>query len=106
MLTVRQIYGFVAGDFFGEGGQLVRMPWGIVSLVDLYTGFTLVSVWIWFREKLWWVALLWTIAMMGLGNFTFSLYCLVHLYVTRGQDWAVFFMGKHASRQTLLSSSD
>ena len=34
-------HGFTAGDFFGEGSQLAAMPWGIVSLVDLYTGFVL-----------------------------------------------------------------
>ena len=30
------VYGFVAGDFTGEGGRLLAMPWGRVSLVDLY----------------------------------------------------------------------
>ncbi|MBN1955937.1 MAG: hypothetical protein JW900_12935 [Anaerolineae bacterium] len=34
------IYGFTVGDFSGEGQQLLSMPWGIVSLVDLYVGFT------------------------------------------------------------------
>ena len=29
------VYGFTAGDFAAEGGQLLSMPWGIVSLVDL-----------------------------------------------------------------------
>ena len=29
---------------------LISNPWGIVSLVDLYVGFTVFSMWIWFRE--------------------------------------------------------
>ena len=45
-MTSVLIYGFTVGDFFGEGSQLFAMPWGIVSLVDLYTGFTLFSAWI------------------------------------------------------------
>ena len=42
-MTVVLIYGFTMGDFFEEGRLLLTMPWGIVSLVDLYVGFTLFS---------------------------------------------------------------
>ncbi len=35
------IYGFTSGDFAAEGAKLLTMPWGIVSLVDLYVGFAL-----------------------------------------------------------------
>ncbi|NQU29169.1 MAG: hypothetical protein HQ525_00725, partial [Anaerolineae bacterium] len=35
-MTAVLIYGFTIGDFAGEGSQLLSMPWGIVSLVDLY----------------------------------------------------------------------
>ena len=45
------VYGFTKGDFFKEGSRLLAMPWGIVSMVDLYTGFILFSGWIIFREK-------------------------------------------------------
>ena len=45
------IYGFTVGDFAAEGSKLLAMPWGIVSLVDLYVGFALFSCWIVFREK-------------------------------------------------------
>lgn len=50
-MTAVLIYGFTVGDFSGEGSQLLSMPWGIVSLVDLYTGFVLFSGWIIYREK-------------------------------------------------------
>lgn len=89
------VYGFTAGDFAGEGSQLASMPWGIVSLVDLYTGFTLFSVWIFYREKSLPVAILWTVAMMTLGFFAGSLYALINLYASRG-DWKKFWLGKHA----------
>ncbi len=55
----------------GGGGEQLRaltsMPWGVVSLVDLYTGFSLFSGWIWFREAHSGTALGWTVAMMCLG---------------------------------------
>jgi hypothetical protein len=89
------IYGFTVGDFFGEGSQLFSMPWGIVSLVDLYTGFTLFSAWIIYREKSLPVAILWTIAMMTLGFFAGSLYAFLALQ-SSGGDWRKFWLGKHA----------
>jgi len=94
-MTAVLINGFARGDFFGEGNQLLAMPWGIVSLVDLYTGFTLFSAWIIYREKSLLVAILWTIAMMTLGFFAGSLYAFIALQ-TSGNDWRKFWLGKHA----------
>lgn len=89
-------YAFVVGDFAAEGAKLVAMPWGIVSLVDLYTGFTLFSGWIIFREKSFPVTLLWILAVMTLGAFAISLYIFLALQASGG-DWNKFFMGKRAS---------
>ncbi len=94
-MTTVLIYGFTVGDFFGEGSKLFAMPWGIVSLVDLYTGFTLFSGWIIYREKSLPVAILWTIAMMTLVFFAGSLYAFVALQ-NSGNDWRKFWLGKHA----------
>ena len=87
--------GFTRGDFLGEGSQLFAMPWGLVSLVDLYTGFTLFSGWIIYREKSLLIAVLWTIAMMTLGFFAGSLYAFIALQ-SSGNDWRKFWLGKHA----------
>ncbi len=94
-MTVVLVNGFTVGDFSGEGSQLASMPWGIVSLVDLYTGFILFSGWIIYREKSLPVAILWTIAMMTLGFFAGSLYAFIALQ-TSGNDWRKFWLGKHA----------
>ena len=94
-MTAVLVNGFTRGDFFGEGSQLFAMPWGIVSLVDLYTGFTLFSAWIIYREKSLPAAILWTIAMMVLGFFAGSLYAFIALQ-TSGNDWRKFWLGKHA----------
>ena len=94
-MTAILIYGFTIGDFSGEGSQLISMPWGIVSLVDLYTGFILFSLWIFYREEKFTAAIVWTIAMMTLGFFTGALYTFIALQKSNG-DWAKFWMGKYA----------
>jgi hypothetical protein len=86
---------FINGDFASEGSQLTSMPWGIVSLVDLYTGFILFSMWIIYREKSVPAAIAWTIAMMVLGFFTGALYAFLALHSSNG-DWRKFWLGKHA----------
>ena len=89
------VYGFTIGDFSGEGSQLLSMPWGIVSLVDLYVGFTLFSLWIIYREESIWVTILWVVAMMTLGFFAGALYVFLALQKSKG-DWPRFWMGRHA----------
>jgi predicted small integral membrane protein len=91
-MTAVLIFGFTRGDFAADGGKLLANPWGIVSLVDLYTGFTLFSGWIIYREKSLPVAILWTVAMMTLGFFAGSLYAFLALQ-TSGGDWRKFWMG-------------
>ena len=86
------IYGFTVGDFSGEGKVLLSMPWGIVSLVDLYVGFILFSGWIVYREKSLVRSIVWVFFMMVLGFFTASLYTLIALQ-TSGGDWKRFWMG-------------
>ena len=94
-MTAVLIYCFTVGDFSGEGSKLLSMPWGIVSLVDLYTGFILFSMWIIYREKSLPIAIAWTVAMMLLGFFAGALYTLINLY-TSNNDWQKFWLGKHA----------
>lgn len=94
-MTSILIFAFTRGDFFVEGGKLLALPWGIVSLVDLYTGFALFSGWIIYREKSLPVALLWTVAMLTLGFFAGSLYAFLALQASGG-DWRKFWLGQHA----------
>ncbi len=89
------IYGFTIGDFVNEGRQLLAMPWGIVSLVDLYVGFSLFSIWIAYRERSVFRSVIWIILMMVLGFFTGSLYTLLALYSSNG-DWRRFWSGNRA----------
>ena len=88
-------YAFIAGDFSAEGNVLLSMPWGVVSMVDLYTGFTLFSLWIVYREKSLIRSIIWIVLMMTLGFFTGCLYTLIALQTSHG-DWQRFWMGKRA----------
>jgi hypothetical protein len=92
------IYGFVVGDFSGEGSELLRMPWGIVSMVDLYVGFILFSGWIVYRERSLVRSLVWVALMMVLGFWTGSLYALIALQQSKG-DWRQFWLGRRATAE-------
>ena len=91
-MTAVLVYGFSVGDFASDGALILSNPWGIVSLVDLYTGFILFSAWIVFREKNPLVSFFWVVAMMVLGFFTGALYVFVVAFASKG-DWLTFFMG-------------
>jgi hypothetical protein len=101
-MTAVLVYGFTIGDFSGEGSQLLAMPWGIVSLVDLYVGFTLFSGWIIYRERSPLRSVIWVILMMVLGFFTASLYAFIALQTSRG-DWQRFWMGARAEDHEIPS---
>ena len=88
------IWAFIAGDFSAEGSKLLMMPWGIVSLIDLYVGFILFSLWIIYREKKWTLTVLWVFLMLTLGFFTGSLYVFLALNKSHG-NWRRFWLGKH-----------
>jgi hypothetical protein len=94
-MTAVLVYGFTVGDFGRDGAALLQNPWGIVSMVDLYTGFALFSGWIIYREKSFLRSLIWVILMMVLGFFTASLYTFVALNTSDG-DWKNFWMGQRA----------
>ncbi len=94
-MTAVLVYGFTAGDFSGEGSKLLAMPWGIVSLVDLYVGFALFSCWIVFREKSLLPSILWVVLMMVLGFWAGALYAFLALH-SSGGDWKKFWYGRRA----------
>lgn len=97
-MTAVLIYGFTAGNFRTDGAALLQNPWGIVSMVDLYTGFALFSGWIIYREKSFSRSLIWVVLMMILGFFTASLYTFIALNNSQG-DWQQFWMGQRFGEQ-------
>lgn len=84
---------FINGNFSEDGGELLRNPWGVVSLVDLYVGFILFSIWIVLREESLGAMVIWIVLMMILGFFIGSVYVLKAAYESKG-DKEVFLMGR------------
>ncbi len=95
-MTSVLIYGFTIGNFRSDGAELLTNPWGVVSMVDLYTGFILFSAWIVYREKSILSAIIWVVLVMVLGFFTASLYAFLALSSSEG-DWVKFWMGNRAN---------
>ena len=92
-MTAVLIYAFTNGNLSQEGSVILSMPWGIVSLVDLYVGFFLFSGWIVYREKSLLRSVIWVVLMMVLGFFTASLYAFIALQRSDG-DWQRFWLGR------------
>ena len=86
-------YAMVYGEFFTEGSVLTSMPWGIVSLVDIYLGLVLFSFWVYWREQNVRSGLLWVISILTLGNLISCLYLLKAAYDAEGSVIA-FWLGK------------
>ena len=91
-MTIALLHGFINGNFFDDGSIIVNNPWGIVSLVDLYIGFMLFSMWIYFREENKLYSILWIISVMVLGFFSVSIYILITLFKSN-ENWTDFFFG-------------
>lgn len=92
-MTLGLINGFMNGDFFEDGSKLFSNPWGLMSIIDLYVGFTLFSMWIFYRESHLVSSVIWILTMMILGFFTACLYVLIALYSSK-EDWDTFFKGQ------------
>jgi len=101
-MTFGLFNGFITGDFLADGSKLLSNPWGVMSLIDLYVGFTLFSLWIAFREKKSVNAFVWIVLMMVLGFFTACLYMLITFYTSKG-DWLTFFLG--SKKESVIKQS-
>jgi hypothetical protein len=85
-------YGFIVGDFWVDGGELMDNPWGIVSLFDVYVGFFFFIGWIAYRESCPGLILGWAIAICVGGNVIAGIYAIIALLKSKGNA-SVFFMG-------------
>ena len=86
-------YGFLVGDFWKDGGELMDNPWGIVSLFDVYVGFLFFIGWIWYRECCLGAKFFWALAILLGGNVVAGIYAIFVLLKSKG-DAKVFFLGE------------
>jgi hypothetical protein len=83
------------GSFWREGSVLFSLPWGRLTLADLYLGFSLFSGWVLFREASRARAIAIIVLVMTLGNAFAALYVFGALVGSRGS-WPRFWLGNRA----------
>lgn len=91
-MTAGLLNGFINGNFSKDGAALLANPWGVMSMIDLYVGFILFSMWIVFREKNIFYIIVLVAMMMVFGFLTATLYIALNLHLSKG-DWLRFFFG-------------
>ena len=69
------------------------LPWGVVSLVDLYSGFILIAIWMIYRQGNY-SAAIWVFFLMILGNLTTAIY-VIYCINTSNNDIKKFFLGEN-----------
>lgn len=90
-------YALMHGNLAAEGGRLIGMPWGIVTLVDVYVGLILFSGWVLWREASRIAAAAWIAVFLAGGNLATCCYVIKAAIESR-RDSGRFWMGKqHAS---------
>ena len=76
MIIMASMIGFSlgTGDFGSEGSIIGSLVWGQMSLVDLYVGFFLVYLWVYYKETSWLKRVVWAVLFIVTGNLATALY--------------------------------
>ena len=70
--------GFIANShLFDDGGKILEEPWGVVTMVDLYVGFTVAGLIILIVEPNKWVGAAWAAPIFILGNVVTAVWLVV-----------------------------
>jgi hypothetical protein len=78
------MFAVINGNLFKEGPVLMDMPWGLVSIIDLYLGLILFSFWVVWRESFRVRGIFWALMVLGFGNVISCLYILMACLDTKG----------------------
>lgn len=71
-------WALVAGSGWQEVETVAALPWGLVTLVDLYLGFACFGVLLVARSGLGWRAGWWIVPLLLLGNVVAVIFLLVY----------------------------
>ena len=92
------VFGVTSGDLLADGAALLDMPWGVVTLVEVYVGMTLFACWMFWREASRLRAGAWLLAAVLGGNIISCVYVLLALRAARG-DAKRFWFGHRAAEE-------
>jgi hypothetical protein len=98
VMALALIWGVTKGDLWTEGGAILDMPWGLVSLVEIYVGMALFGCWVFWRETSLLRSAAWMLAVALIGNLVSCVYVLLALRAARG-DVMRFWLGARAARE-------
>lgn len=65
------------GSIFNEGSAIWALPWGKVTLIDLYVGLVFFGAWVAFRERSTIRTIAWWVSLVLLGNLAAAVYLVV-----------------------------
>lgn len=82
-MAVAIAVAFATGDFFAEGSAIWAVPWGKVTLIDLYIGLAFFAAWVWFREGSRPKTLAWWVGLAALGNLAAAMYLAMAAFSAR-----------------------
>jgi hypothetical protein len=94
-MLVAILFGLAQGDLAAEGSQIWGMPWGRVSLVDLYLGLAIFGVWVGVREGSVAAKAAWWASLLLLGNLAAGIYLTVAGF--RSRDIRTLLLGVRAN---------
>ena len=89
-------FGIAEGDLVAESSQIWALPWGRVSLVDLYLGLAVFGGWVAVRQPNVISTLAWWVALVFLGNLAAGAYLTIAAF--RSRDLQQLLLGSRASR--------
>lgn len=82
-MVVAIVFGLSEGGFFADGSQIWGLPWGRVTLVDLYLGLAIFGAWIGVRERSRTAKAIWWASLIVLGNLAAGIYLSVAAFTAR-----------------------
>lgn len=99
------IWASIRGALGSEFAQVWSMPWGKVSIADLYLGLLLFSAWVWWREGSAPRAAAWTLSFLLLGNLATFAYVLWALRSVRSAGDLSSALGPRSMQKSSLPAS-
>jgi hypothetical protein len=91
--------GFATADFGTDGRALLELTWGVITLVDIYSAFTMLWLWIAWRESDVLKAVIWLVLVVTLGSLSIAVY--VAMAAFRAGTPQELLLGTRRSRDTL-----
>ncbi len=76
------VFSISTGSLSEQGSILMGLVWGQMSLVDLYVGFFLVYIWIYYKETKVLPKIIWAILLIVTGSLATAVYILIESYRT------------------------